>query len=563
MKGAESLCQLLKGYGVRFLFGMDSPESVYQELDREEIHPITVHDERAAAHMADGYARVSFRPGICTAIHGPGVTNLITGLAEAHACCVPVIGLVSAVDAELLGKHSIQELDQVSLLKPVTKWVTRVETPDRLPELVRKAFRVATSGRPGPVVLNLAYSALEKNHAKDSAANLTVEHEFCTVPSMRIAPNPDGIMKAADLLLRANNPCVVAGGGVIQSQAWNELIHLAELLAMPVATTMMGKGAIPDTHYLSVGVVGSYTGGTVGRGRVANRIVIESDVVLLIGTQTEQADTADWTIPCAGSTVIHIDIDPDEIGRSFPTTVGIVADARLALEQLVHIVEQKVPKKRVESPRMKQIAQLLQEWRDTIAPEWNSAKTPINPQRVMKELQRFIDSETIVATDASYSSLWVLSHIDFPNPGRCFVGPRGLGVVGSGLPLALGAKLAAPEKRVILLTGDGGLFYSCSELETAARYEIPLTVIVLNNRILGFLKHYEQVLYGKAVECDFLDVDFGQLAEALKCHGTRIDKPDEIGTAIQEALEARQPAVIDVVVHPDVPGPNSCFDSMR
>ncbi|KPL08452.1 hypothetical protein AMJ86_00310 [bacterium SM23_57] len=563
MKGAKALYQLLKGYGVKYLFGMDSPESLYKELNRDDIRPITVHDERTAAHMADGYARVTYRPGICTAIHGPGVTNLITGLAEAYVSCIPVIGLVSAVDLELVGKHAIQELDQVSLLKPVTKWVTRVETPDQVPEMLRKAFRIATTGKPGPVVLNLTYNALKNEIEKKTSVNLKAELEFGSVPAIRIAAEPDRISKAANLLLKAQKPCVVAGGGVIQSQAWTELIELAETIAMPVATTMLGKGAIPDTHYLAVGVMGTYTSGTTGRGQVANKIVAESDVVLFIGTQTDQVDTTNWTIPSHDSTIIHIDIDPEEIGRNYTTTLGIVADAKIALAQLVAIIKERLPKQRKKTTRTKKIAQLTQEWREFIASESNSTTTPINPQRLMKELQTFIDSDTIVVTDASYSSLWVLSHIEFANPGRRFIGPRGLGIIGPGLPLALGAKLAAPTKPVICITGDGGFGYSYSDLETAARYEIPVTVIVLNNRMLGFQKHYERTFYEKAVECDFLDINFGQLAETLKCSGQRIKTPDEITPALKAAMKNNRPSVIDVIIDPDVPGPISYFDSMR
>ena len=563
LKGAEALYRLLREYGVKYLFGMDSPESLYQAVQRDEMHPITVHDERSAAHMADGYARVSFRPGICTAIHGPGVTNLITGLAEAYVSCIPVIGLVSAVDSELVGKHSIQELDQVSLLRPVTKWTVRVENADRLPELVRMAFRLATTGKPGPVVLNLTNNALEKNLGKTTSATLKAKPEFGSVPAIRIAADPDRILRAVELLLQATKPCIVAGGGVIQSQAWKELIELAELLALPVATTMLGKGSIPDSHYLSVGVMGTYTSGTTGRGRVANKLVVESDVVLLIGTQTDQVDTTEWTVPSPDSTIIHIDLDPEEIGRNYTTTLGIVADAKLALIQLVHVVKERLSKHRKESPRIQQIAKLVQEWRDTIASDWNSTKTPINPQRLMKELQTFIDSTTIVATDASYSSLWALSHLEFANPGRRFVGPRGLGIIGPGLPLALGAKLAAPQQRVICITGDGGFGYSYSDLETAARYNIPVIILVLNNRMLGFQKHYEQTIYGKAIECDFTDINFGQLAEVLNCTGVRIETPAEIQPALKTAIKTNVPSVIDVIIDPDVPGPIAFFDSMR
>ncbi|MFW9801768.1 MAG: thiamine pyrophosphate-binding protein [Candidatus Thorarchaeota archaeon] len=563
MKGAESLYNLLRDYGVKYLFGMDSPESLYQEIHHDEIRPITVRDERSAAHMADGFARVSYRPGICTAIHGPGVTNLITGIAEAYASCIPMIGLVSAVDSNLLGKHSIQEIDQVSLLRPITKWVTRVESPDHIPDMIRKAFRTATTGKPGPVVLNLTYTALENEQTENASTTMGAEPEYSSIPAARVAPDSKLILRAAEMLLEAKNPCIIAGGGVILSRACNELMQLAEHLVIPVATTMLGKGAIPDNHYLSIGVTGYYTDGIPGRGRIANRIVKESDTVLLIGTQTEQPDTADWTIPDPESTIIHIDVDANEIGRNYPTALGIVADAKLALSHLLNKAKDKVSKEPSEYPRVKQIEELLQEWRDAISPEWNSQKAPINPQRVMKELQEFIDRKSILVADASYSSLWALSHIDFPISGRRFVAPRGLGVVGSGLPLAMGVKLASPEKRVMCLTGDGGFGYSYPELETAARYEIPVVVLILNNQTLGFLKHYEKVLYGKSVECDFLDANYASIANALKCDGTRIENPDEIHEAIKSALATKRPSVIDLIVDPDIPGPMSLFDSLQ
>jgi len=559
LKGSKALYRILRGYGVRYLFGMDSPESLYQEIDRDVIRPLTVRDERSGAHMADGYARVSFRPGVCTAIHGPGVTNLVSGLAEAYASCVPVVGIVSAVNSELIGKNSIQEIDQVSVLKPITKWVTCVDDPDRVPDLARKAFRVATTGKPGPVVLNLTYNALEK----ETDAQIFVEPEYASVPAIRVNPDPKRVAEAADLLTKAERPCLVAGGGVIQSSAWDELTSLAELLVAPVATTMMGKAAIPDNHYLCVGVMGTYTSGTTGRGRVANKIVQESDVVLLVGTKTDQVDTMDWSLPRAESKIIQVDIDPDEIGRNFRTVVGIVGDAKLALQQLTRVIEEKKEGSLKEPPRLSEIDRLLKEWRDAVAPGTNSEDVPINPQRVMKELRDFVDSNTIVGTDASYSSLWVLSHIDFPLSGRCFVSPRGLAGIGSGFPMALGAKLAAPDKRVICVVGDGAFAYSYHELETAARYEIPVITIVLNNKCLAFQKHYEQVFYGKSVECDFLDVNYGKVATELKCYGTRVERPSEIKDALKAAIDSGQPSVIDVMVDPNIPGPISYFDKLR
>lgn len=559
MKASRALYQILRDYGVRYLFGMDSPELLYQEIDRSEIRPITVRDERSGAHMADGYARVAFGPAICTAIQGPGSTNLVTGIAEAFVSCVPVIAIASAVDSSLIGKNSIQELDQVRLFEPITKWVTRIDDPDRLPELVRKAFRIATTGKPGPVVLNIPPDTLER----ETDADMFVELEYNHVPGIRVGPNPERIREAAKLLVEAERPGMVAGGGVLQSGAWNEVKELAELLAMPVATTMMGKGTIPETHYLSVGVMGTYTSGRIGRGSVANKVIQESDVVMLVGTRTDQIDTTNWSVPTPQSKIIHIDIDPTEIGRNYRTSVEILGDAKLSLALLIETIKTRIAKgvgKSSKQERLEEIHSMLDNWRSIIGPETHSETMPINPQRLVEELRDFVDSETILAADASYSSMWALSHLDAPTTGRVFVSPRGLGGIGAGFPMSLGAKLAAPEKRVVCMVGDGGFAYAYHELETAARYKIAVVTVVLNNQCLAFQKHYERFLYGKSVECDFLDVDYGQLARTLRCHGARVERPSEIRDTLKVAFDSGQPSVVDVVIDPEKFPAISYFD---
>lgn len=557
MTGARALYRALRSLGVTHLFGIDSPEPLYAELEREQIRPITVRDERAGAIMADAYARVSGRPGVCTAIRGPGVTNLVSGLAEARATSTPVVALVNDIRTNQRGKNPVQELDHLALAAPVTKWAVRVEQPERVAELTLRAFEVAMSGRPGPVLVSYPDDVLTAEIAGGSAQTASMP---ATYPRARVASDPGAIAEAARVLAAATRPAIVAGGGVLISRAWAELAELAELLGAPVATTPLGKGSFDETHPLSAGVTGAYTGGALGRGKIANDLVQAADVVLLVGTKTDSIATANWTVPDPASTIVHIDVDPAEIGRNYPS-LGVVGDAKLALAALVTALRELPQAPRHDSATDLEIA--VGEWRAAYAPLFRSAASPVRPERVVAELIEHVSDDTIVCTDASYSSAWAMDLVPFREPGRRFLAPRGFAGIGWGLPAAIGAKLALPDKRVLCLTGDGGFGYVYQELETAARYQIPLVVVVLNNSTFGFQKHAEQLHFGRAIETDLLDVDYAALAWVLRCEGIRVTAPDEIGPALQRALDSGRPTVVDVVVDPDAFPPLAMYDGWQ
>lgn len=558
MTGARALYETLRLCGVTHLFGLDSPEALYAEIDRAEMRPITVRDERAGAIMADAYARVSGRPAVCTAIRGPGATNLITGVAEAWTASTPVVAVVNDVTTSLVGKNPIQEVDHLALFRPITKWAVRLDHPERVAELTARAFALATSGRPGPTLVSCPDDVLGRGGARPPSAAAAAARRY---PSTRTGPDPAAVHEAVGLLFRAARPAIVAGGGVLISQAWDELRAVAEFLGAPVATTPLGKGAFDETHPLAAGVVGAYTGGAMGRGRVANETVRRADVVLLVGTKTGSVATANWTVPDPRSRIVHVDVDPAEIGRNYPASLGIVGDAKLALRALSEGL--RATGTRPNGEAAAELARGLREWRERVRPLVESRDRPIRPERVVAELGRLVDDNTIVCCDASYSSLWALDLLTLGRPGRRFVAPRGFGGIGWGLPAAIGAKLAAPDRRVLCLTGDGAFGYVFQELETAARYAIPMVVVVLNNSCFAFQKHAEQLHYGRDFETALLEVDYGALARTLRCEGTSVSEPEEVRPALERAIASGRPTVVNVVVNVDAYPPIAAFDRLE
>ncbi|MCH7481275.1 MAG: thiamine pyrophosphate-binding protein [Chloroflexi bacterium] len=535
----EAVCAILSEYGVEYVFGM----RIYTDLDVTRTKPIGVHYEASAELMAYGFARVSGKPGVC-AINRPGTPNALMGLAEASNSSVPIIVLLDGLPAAMEGKNALYAYDQVSMMRPLAKSVEVVDVPSQMPDKLRRAFRIATSGRPGPVVV--IPRGIASQRIPDPA--LFAEEQFAAFPATRIAPDPALVLQAVRLLMDAERPCIVAGGGVNLSRAWEELRAFADVAQIPVATTISGKGAFSEHDSLSVGAVGDIQGGRLGRGRVAAKIVRESDVVLLVGTRTNQMATNGWTVPDPASTIIHVDIDPNEIGRNYTTALGIVADAKLALSALTTALGEQGYEPPVS--RKGEIAQLLDEWaRDNREGEASDA-VPIQPARLIKEIRPFIGPDTILVSDGSSPFMWASSHLKV-DAGPTFISPRGTGAIGTGLPMAIGAQLAAPEKRVICLEGDGGLMCGIlGELEVAARYRLPITVVVFNN---GSLLHEKNRMKGELRDhMDFLPgLDFAMIARGLGCEGIRVERPEDLGGAIEAAVHSSATTVLDVVIDPD------------
>lgn len=550
---AAALAETLAALGVTHLFGMDSPEPLYAALDPDRITPITVRDERSGAVMADAFARVSGRPGVCTGLHGCGTTNLVQGIIEAWFASTPVVILASELSRENKDRNELQDIDHAPFFSSITKAFARIEAPDRLAAMTARGFQIAAAGRPGPVYLGYPADILSTDQNDIPLQPLT----RVTYPAHRVAPDPASLERAASVLASAARPSVIAGGGVLISGATDELAAFARALKAPVATTPLGKGAFDEFDVRAAGVVGSYTGGVGGRGRIANHIVRESDVVVLVGAKTDSVATAEWTIPDPRTTIVHIDIDPTEIGRNYPNSIPVVGDAKVALRLLSSALPSSPER---EDWALSELEEATTAWETQALLPATSGQHPLRPERVLREIADFVDDATVVTTDASYSSAWAMDLLRLGAPGRRFLAPRGYGSLGWGLPAAIGARLAAPDKRVICITGDGGFGYVCQELETAARYQIPLVIVVLNNRALAFQRDFEQRFWNTDGETTLLDVDHAQLAKALCCDGIRVESALELRDALASAVKSDQPTLIDVPIESSARPPITWFD---
>lgn len=563
MRGARAIVETLKAHGTEYLFGVPgSTIPLFAEFaGRDDVKVILTRDERGAACMADGYARISHKPAVCTAIEGPGTTNLLTGIGEAWMSSIPVIAITAARTPTESAKNPImfcrgRVYDTYEVLRPYTKWGIQVHHPARVSELITRAYAIATTGRPGPVQVELYPDAMYQ----EWDIEIEAEEQYKTWPAQRVWPNPDRLKEAAALLVKANKPVIISGGGVVHSGAWPELIELAEYLSIPVATSLFGKGSIPEKHPLAVGVCGIHS------RLSANQTVEDADLALFVGSNTDMHTTNKWTSPEPGKvTVIHIDLDPEEIGRNYPTAVGIVSDAKPALAGLLEEVRKLVPERRYLKEVFEKVEQRVSAWRAKIRLDQLSDATPIKPQRLMYEISEFLREDAIVLGDLSFSSIWVDVHYDAPVSGPNITYARGFDLLGWGLPASLGAQLAAPGRQVLSLIGDGSLGYCVGELETAARYNIPAVQVVLNNSTLGYekflIKYYNEP--GKITEeqpgCDYGDVDWAAVARGFGCVGIRVEHPSEIRPALEEAFASGRPALIDVRIDPDVIPPSTFF----
>lgn len=544
-----AIARTLQEYGVTCIFGMEDPVNIVHGLDVDSVKIVTVRDEKHGAIMAHGYAKATNRPGVCLSTFGPGATNLITGLLEAQKSSIPVIAFVQEIALANRGKHSSSEMDHAAGLAPYVKWVGRIEMGERALEITRAAFRIATSGRPGPVVVLCPPDVMAGAAHEDSGVN---QPRFGSYPAMRSRASAEAVSDAANVLLAARRPVILSGGGVILSKAWDEVVALGEKLRAPVATTMNGKGAIREDHPLNAGVSGTSTGGQYGRGIIANTVLEEADVVLIVGSRNGQICSFNWTLPKPGTKVIHVDVDPEEIGRNFVTEVPLLGDARETLRDLLTEIGPRQPASLDPAPRLQE---LRSAWQEEVREVFASDQQPIRPERLLREISDQCDDSTVIVTDASYITGWAMSHIDTTGNGRAMISPRGTGGIGWSLPAAIGAKMGAPDTKVVCVTGDGAFGYVFNELETAARNKIPLVVVVFNNGTLGFQRHYEQKLFGSYRECDFLEIDFAEVARSLKCQGERVTDPAKLGEVIRRALATDGPFVIDVVIDPDAIAP--------
>ncbi len=549
---AFRLAQAFARHGVTVAFGQSLPSAFHLAAPHVGIRQAAYRQENMGGIMADGYARISRKVGVVTAQNGPAATLLVPPLAEAMKASVPVVALVQDVARSSTDRNAFQELDHLRLFDAVAKFVRRIDRADRLEDYVDMAFTAATSGRPGPAVLLVPADLLSEKAGPASPRSASLGR----YPLDRTAADPARVAEAAALLADARRPLVIAGGGVHLSDAAPELAALQGDASLPVATTFMGKGAVDETHPLSLGVVGN-TMGLGARTRDMRSVVEDADVVLLVGTRTNQNGTDSWQLYPREARFIHIDPDALEIGRNYEA-LRLLGDAKLTLAALrAEMVKLDLhTRQAARADAEAQIAAAVSGWRALVAGVTARDGGPVRPERVVAELDRRLNADDIACADASYSSNWIVNYLTAKRAGQRFLTPRGLAGLGWGLPLAIGAQVAAPEARVVCLCGDGGFAHSWAELETLRRLGLPVTVIVLNNGILGFQKHAEDALLGEHTNaCDFADVDHAAIARACGIKAARVERGEDVGAALDAAFASRAPNLIEVLTDPDAKPP--------
>jgi acetolactate synthase-1/2/3 large subunit len=506
------------------------------------VQKILTHGEKAAAYMADGYARAKGAPGVCLA-QQIGASNLAAGLRDPFMAHTPLIAITGGPGTPGRYRHAYQEVEDLSQFDPVTKLNMTLDDLSRLPDLLNHMFRTATSGAPGPVHMRLRGS---HGQGIEGEGDITpvVETQFSRVPPFRPAPESQRVRAAVSALTAAQRPIIVAGGGVVASQAEPELVGLAEILQIPVATSLTAKGAIADDHPLSVGVVGTYS------RACANKAVAEADLVFFVGTHAGGQITAMWKIPAPGTPVIQLDIDPEQLGRNYVNAVSLQGDAKVGLRAMINAASRRSPENA--KAWTGRVQQLVQEWRAAHAAMLNSDAVPMRPERICKELTEALPDNGVIVSDTGHAGMWSGQMIDITKPGQRYI--RCEGSLGWGLPGAMGVKCALPDRPVILFTGDGGFYYHLPELETAARHNINLVMVVNNNSSLN-----QEIPLVKAAYKEKRDqrsgemwrfsssADLAKVAQSLGCTAFRVETPAQLKELLPRAIAMNKPVLLDCI----------------
>jgi acetolactate synthase-1/2/3 large subunit len=543
LTGAEAVVEMLKAHGVEILFGLcgDTSLPLYDALARlpHGMRHILARDERSAAYMADGYARVSGKVGVCEGPSGGGATYILPGLAEANESSVPVLCINSDISVSARGRYTLTELDQSALMRPVTKWNAVLDRAEDIPRVFRAAFNQMTSGRPGAAHIALPFD-VQKGPVDRS--DLWGDASLGQYPSRRVAPDLFLIERAAKLLQGASHPLFICGGGVIIAGAEQELLELSERLSAPVATTISGKGAMNEEQPLAVGVVGS-NGGTPE----TRAIVDQADLVIFVGCRAGSVTTERWRHPAPGRVkVIHLDVDPAVMGVNYPVDVSLVGDAKLALAVLNQaLANVKRP------PAATAVQKVKEEKFGKFRALAESDDKPIKPERLVAEMTRALDADSILVADAGTPCPYFSAYYPVRKSGRRFFSNRAHGALGYSMTAAIGAHFAQPHVKCVSIMGDGSFGFTCGELETAVRYKLPITFIVISNGTYGWIKAGQKSGYNERYfGVDFETTDHAAVAAAFGVKSWRVTEPADLGKALNKALAHGGPSLVDVVCQP-------------
>ncbi len=548
LSGAEAFVRMLELHGVKVIFGLcgDTSLPLYDALARLDhgMAHVLSRDERSAAYMADGYARVSGRVGVCEGPSGGGATYILPGVVEANESSIPVLAVTTDVSVAARGRFTLTEIDQEALFRPLTKWNAVIDRADDIPRTLRRAFAAMTSGTPGAAHIGLPFDV-----QRDPVDDTEVWADAATggYPSRRVAPERAAVRRACELIRAAANPLFVCGGGVVIAGAETELRALAERLGAPVATTISGQGSIAESHPLAVGVVGS-NGGTLE----TRAIVDAADLVIFVGCRAGSVTTERWRHPAPGATaIVHIDSDPETIGVNYRADAAVVGDAKLALGALDAETAASLRARPERALDAGFVAARRAEKREAFLALARSDETPIRPERVVAELQAALPADAVVVADPGTPCPYFSAYYEFNSTGRRFVSNRAHGALGYSLPAAVGAHFARPDAKCVAVMGDGSFGFCAGELETVARLDVPVTFVVLSNAVYGWIKAGQKTGYAERYfSVDFSRTDHAAVAEAYGIRAWRVSEPAELAPALAQAVEHGGPSLVDIITQP-------------
>lgn len=549
LSGGAAVAHMFREHGVGPIFGIGGFQLLpfYEACRQLRLQHLLVNDERCGAFAADAYARVTNRVGVVDATLGPGATNLVTGLAESYNAGIPIVALVAEAHREHARKNMTQEVRQLEILRPVVKEVIRVESIRRIPEFVRRAFTVATAGRPGPTIVALPEDIAHAEHDFD-VDDFRADESTTAIPSRRFRPDAADVSRAATILANAQRPLLLVGGGIHLSQAYDALLALARSARIPVAHTMSGKGAIPCTDPLSAGLFGRYD-------RIANGLIAESDCLVVVGCKLGEIATRRYSVVPAGVPLVHVDIVGEEIGRTTRADVALVSDARLALEDLRASLPPEPRHRAAREAHCAQVVARMGQWAAGARERTQSKERPINIGRILGEINRVLPGSDVLVADGGFAAHWGALLFDTKRAGRHFVADRGLASIGYGAPAGIGAQLGiGSDRRVVALTGDGGFNMTMGEMETARRVGANFVLCVFNNAASGYVKALQHSMYGAGSyqSSDLHELNYADVGRALGCMGIRVEDPEKVAPALETGLTNTQtPTIIDFVVTRD------------